>query len=77
MFNKLKEMICEDGNQTYALKLDLDDINKCKWYESHPNADHTLNLDYQVKCKNGEMLHYNSNLNLKELFETILKDNVS
>ena len=76
MFNKLKEMICEDGNQTYALKLDLDDINKCKWYESHPNADHTLNLDYQVKCKNGEMLHYNSNLNLKELFETILKDNV-
>lgn len=76
MFNKLKEMICEDSNQTYALNLDLDDISKCKWYEFHPNNDGTLNLDYQVTAKNGEMLHYNSNLNLKELLETILKDNV-
>ena len=76
MFNKLKEMIYEDSNETYALKLDLDDISKCKWYESHPNPNGLLNLDYEVKAKNGEMLHYNSNLNIKELFETILKDNV-
>ena len=76
MFNKLKEMICEDSNQTYALNLDLDDISKCNWYEFHPNTNGTLNLNYQVTAKNGEMLHYNSNLNLKELFETILKDNV-
>ena len=68
--------IYEDSNETYALKLDLDDISKCKWYESYPNPDGSMNLDYQVKAKNGEMLHYNSHLNLKELFETILKDNV-
>ena len=42
----------------------------------HPNPNGIMNLDYEVKAKNGEMLHYNSNLNIKELFETILKDNV-
>ena len=76
MFNKLKSMICEDTNKTYALNLDLEDINKCKWYESLPKSNGTLNLDYEVVSKNGKMLHYNSNLNLKELFQTILKDNV-
>ena len=75
MFNKLKAMIGEESNKTYALNLDLDDISKCKWYESHPNGI-TMNLDYEVKAKNGEILYDNANLNLKELFNTILKDEV-
>lgn len=76
LFNKFKTLIEKDSDKTYALGLDLNDFSKSGWYESSNYGD-LINLDYEIRTKNGEIIYENGGLNIKEMFETILKDEVS